>query len=518
MAASPVDTPAGGTALEVRVGREHQGRNLPGCLFSGHRDQEQVAFKAAGKGLDTGFQIEAPDHLAELLIRLMGTNVVGVADDAPFEQAPVPGKQYALLRSGDACQLIIAAAPVIECIETEQPQRLSQASQVGIQYEERLSERDRPHFAEVGDVEGFKDRIDADAVPGPETVAEGYGIPVGQYQVHLCMRNAEGFDQGLDRIPLLELYGHVLLLLTRGQKKIELFVKADDRSSGLFWIHHASKGSIFLLLFQPGGHMARNREAVRLENVWFERDGRPILENIRWCVGAGERWLLLGPNGSGKTTLLRLICGYSFPSRGRMCVLDHRFGYADLRELHKHIGWVHADLRAMIPEFMSALEVVHSGRRGSLVVYDEIAPREKQAAREIMDWIGTAHLAGRSFATLSTGERQRVLIARALSAEPDLLLLDEPCLGLDPLSREEFLASLERLYSSRKDLSVIYVTHHVEEITPKLENLLVLAGGRLMAAGEMRETLTARVISSLYGHACRLAFSEASRRYELSFI
>jgi iron complex transport system ATP-binding protein len=264
--------------------------------------------------------------------------------------------------------------------------------------------------------------------------------------------------------------------------------------------------------------MRGNREAVLLEDICFERDGRLILENINWRVQGGERWVLLGPNGSGKTTLLRLICGYGFPSRGRMCVLNHRFGKTDLRELHKHIGWVHADLRAMIPEFMTALEVVLSGRRGSLVIYNEAAAREQRAALEIMDWIGTAHLAARSFATLSTGERQRVLIARALSAEPGLLLLDEPCLGLDPLSREEFLGSLERLYATRKDLSVIYVTHHVEEITPAYEKLLVLAGGCLVAAGEMRKTLTAGVISGLYGHTCRLAYSEASRRYELSFL
>lgn len=264
--------------------------------------------------------------------------------------------------------------------------------------------------------------------------------------------------------------------------------------------------------------MTPNQEAVRLENVWFERDGRHILENISWRVGNGERWVLLGPNGSGKTTLLRLLSGYAFPSRGRMRVLDHLFGETDLRELHRHIGWVHSDLRAMIPEFMSALEVVLSGRRGSLVVYNEIAPGEKQAALKIMNWIGTAHLAGRRFATLSTGERQRVLIARALSAEPGLLLLDEPCLGLDPLAREEFLASLEQLYAARKDLSVIYVTHHVEEITPAYEKLLVLAGGRTVGAGEMRQTLNARVISGLYGHSCRLAYSEASRRYTLSFL
>jgi iron complex transport system ATP-binding protein len=264
--------------------------------------------------------------------------------------------------------------------------------------------------------------------------------------------------------------------------------------------------------------MTSHCEAVRLENVWFERNGRPLLEDISWCVASGERWVLLGPNGSGKTTLLRLICGYGFPSRGRMCVLNHRFGETDLRELHRHIGWVHSDLRAMIPEFMSALEVALSGRRGSLAVYDEIERTEKKAALEIMDWIGTAHLADRRFSTLSTGERQRVLIARALGAEPGLLLLDEPCLGLDPFSREEFLEFLEQLYAARRDLSVIYVTHHVEEITPTYDKLLVLKGGRRMAAGETRKTLTARVISSLYGHTCRLGYSEASRRYELSFL
>ena len=224
---------------------------------------------------------------------------------------------------------------------------------------------------------------------------------------------------------------------------------------------------------------------------------------------------LIGPNGGGKTTLLKLITGYVFPSSGRVAVLGREFGHTDLRELRARIGWVHYDLRNMIPEFMNSLEVVLAGEKGTLSFYAECTTAEKSRAEGNLKALRAEHLIRRRFATLSTGERQRVLIARALMSEPEMLLLDEPCIGLDPLSREEFLDSLQTLFVEKPKMTVITVTHHVEEITGAYEGVLILDGGRVLACGQRRQTLTGETISRLFGHRCALTFRGG--RYSLHF-
>jgi iron complex transport system ATP-binding protein len=261
--------------------------------------------------------------------------------------------------------------------------------------------------------------------------------------------------------------------------------------------------------------MAGRSLAVVLRDVWLEIQGEIILRDVSWEVRQGDRWVLLGPNGSGKTSLLRVICGYSFPSRGSVEVLNSRFGHADLRELRGRIGWVNYDLRALIPEFMTSLEVVLAGREGSIAFYGEAQASDRRQAVELLGHIRADHLVDRRFATLSTGERQRVLIARALMSEPEVLLLDEPCLGLDPGAREEFLESLAVLFTTRPDLTIITVTHHVEEITDEYGGLLVLNRGGVLACGERGATLTPQLVARLYGEHCALSFN--GKRYGLSF-
>jgi iron complex transport system ATP-binding protein len=262
--------------------------------------------------------------------------------------------------------------------------------------------------------------------------------------------------------------------------------------------------------------MQLHRElSVLLQDVWFQLRGIPILKGIDWEVEAGDRWVLLGPNGSGKTTLLKLITGYAYPSRGRVAVLGREFGHTDLRDLRTRIGWVHYDLRNMIPEFMNALEVVLAGEKGTLSFYEEYTPAEKRRALHSLKAVRAGQLIDRRFATLSTGERQRVLIARALMAEPEILLLDEPCMGLDPLSREEFLDSLHALFVAKPEMTVITVTHHVEEITQAYGGVMILDKGRVLARGGRRQTLRGETISRLFGHRCALTFRAG--RYSLHF-
>jgi iron complex transport system ATP-binding protein len=255
--------------------------------------------------------------------------------------------------------------------------------------------------------------------------------------------------------------------------------------------------------------------AASLLSVGLDIRGTPILRDISWNVGWGEKWVVLGRNGSGKTSLLRLLSGFGYPSRGTMEVLGGRFGRSDLHQMRRSIGWVNGDLASDFPGFMNCREVVLSGERGSIAMYESMNAQEVRRANESLDAIGAGHLAGRLFPTLSTGERQRVLIARALAAEPRLLLLDEPCIGLDPLAREDFLGSLAVLFRSRPELSVISVTHHVEEIIEGYERILLLADGIVVDRGGREQVLTGPGIRRVYGERCRIARRDG--RYAMYF-
>ncbi|HVO37796.1 MAG TPA: ATP-binding cassette domain-containing protein [Spirochaetia bacterium] len=261
--------------------------------------------------------------------------------------------------------------------------------------------------------------------------------------------------------------------------------------------------------------LADGKNALLLEEVGLDIDGNGILHDVSWRAARGEKWIVLGRNGSGKTSLVRLLSGFGFPSRGRMEVLGETLGRTDLHLLRRRVGWIHGDLAADIPSFMTALEVVVSGTEGSLVVYEHFAGGIETMALRMLESLGMEKFAGRRFFRLSTGERQRVLIARALAAGPELLLLDEPCQGLDPLAREEFLESLGRLLDSRRDLCVIFVTHHVDEIIEGFSRVLVLEAGRVLAEGPRDEVLRPAMVKRLFGERCRLHSRDG--RYFLSF-
>ena len=255
--------------------------------------------------------------------------------------------------------------------------------------------------------------------------------------------------------------------------------------------------------------------AASLRSVCLDIRGKRILSDITWQLGRGEKWVVLGLNGSGKTSLLRLLSGFGYPSRGRMEVLGEPFGHVDLRTLRKRIGWVHGDLASDFPGFMSGREVVMSGAEGSLALYDQMPREASLHAEEALAALGADELADRLFHTLSTGERQRVIIARALAAGPELLILDEPCLGLDPVARESFLESLQTLFLRRPELTVIGVTHHVEEIIEGYDRMMMLNGGRVAAQGPIRDVMAGPGLSRVYGPRCRI--DRTGGRYHMYF-
>ncbi|HUY28607.1 MAG TPA: ABC transporter ATP-binding protein [Candidatus Binataceae bacterium] len=242
---------------------------------------------------------------------------------------------------------------------------------------------------------------------------------------------------------------------------------------------------------------------IELKDLVVERDA-PILRGIDWRVERGQHWAILGANGSGKTSMLRALTGYLPPTRGSIRVLGETFGRADWRELRTRIGMVSSSINALMPEGETAIAAVISGKFAMIGYWGEVAARDRKAAAAILRRVEAGALAERPWQYLSQGERQRVLIGRALMAAPKLLILDEPCAGLDPVAREHFLQFVERMARRRGAPAMVLVTHHVEEIVPAFTHVIVLRRGRVLAAGERARVLTSRTLSAAFGAAVRL--------------
>ncbi len=251
----------------------------------------------------------------------------------------------------------------------------------------------------------------------------------------------------------------------------------------------------------------RKIPALELRDVSYVANRQKILDSINWTVQPGEHWAILGPNGSGKTTLLRIASGYLWPNAGGE-VYRNGETLTYLPELRKSIGWVTASLVNEIPSQERALNTVVSGKFaqiGYLGGYWGQASRYDYAcARRYLKELGCEHLREREFGTLSQGEQQRVLIARARMTQPYLIFLDEPCAGMDPGARESFLESLRKLGTQKKIPALIYVTHHIEEILPLFGKALVLCNGRVLHSGQTQNVLKSRVLRELYGASLSL--------------
>lgn len=253
----------------------------------------------------------------------------------------------------------------------------------------------------------------------------------------------------------------------------------------------------------------RNTDTLILSvaGLRVERGDAVILDGVDWRVARGQHWVVLGANGCGKTSLLKTLLGYLTPSAGEIELLGKRYGRHDWRELRPKIGLVSSALQASVPANESALDTVVSGRTAQLDLWETPTRAEAAAARRQLARAGAGGLAARAWGVLSQGERQRVLIARALMARPRLLILDEPCAGMDPAARARFLERVEVIARERGGPSLVLVTHHVEEITPAFTHVLLLKAGRVLAAGPREEVLgrgaSAR-LSETFGSRLRL--------------
>jgi iron complex transport system ATP-binding protein len=252
-------------------------------------------------------------------------------------------------------------------------------------------------------------------------------------------------------------------------------------------------------------------DILKVSGLRVVRGRTEILRGVDWRVRKGEHWVILGPNGGGKTSLLKSITGYLSPTSGEIALLGKAYGETDWRELRLELGIVTSALQASIPPAEVALETVVSGRYAQLDLWAHPTRAEAAEGRRLLKFVGGTHLAKREWLYLSQGERQRVLIARSLMARPKLLILDEPCAGLDPVAREEFLWFVEGLAKRRGGPALVLVTHHAEEIMPAFTHALLLRDGRVFASGPKAGVITTRRLSGVFG--ARISVLAARRRY-----
>jgi iron complex transport system ATP-binding protein len=235
------------------------------------------------------------------------------------------------------------------------------------------------------------------------------------------------------------------------------------------------------------------------------RGGKLLLDHVSVSIRAGEHWALLGPNGAGKSTLLQIMATYAHPTRGQVDILGYRLGRVDVFTLRPSIG--HVSPHHRVEPRRTVREVVLTGATGTIELVPQRPRRlpELERAAALTELMGLSGLADAPWRVLSQGERGRTLIARALMAQPRLLLLDEPAAGLDVAGREQLLASLGELRQQQPGLATVLVTHHLEELPASTTHALLLRRGQMLAAGPASEVLTTELASACFGYPVAIA-------------
>lgn len=269
------------------------------------------------------------------------------------------------------------------------------------------------------------------------------------------------------------------------------------------------KGMVYLLPVK----LKNSKPILSVAGLRIERNGTVILRNVDWRVEHGQHWVILGANGSGKTSLLSALTGYLMPTAGEISLLGEAYGRSDWRELRKKVGLVSSSVRQMMADDEPALETVASGKYAMIDFWGLVTHTEKKQALQLLRQVECEYLAERPWQVLSQGERQRVLIGRALMAKPRVLILDEPCAGLDPAARGHFLQFIQRLGRHKNSPTLIFVTHHVEEITQVFSHVLLLKNGGVLVAGKKGAVLNSKSLSNAFNAQMKL--ERAKKRYTL---
>ncbi|NBX70574.1 MAG: ABC transporter ATP-binding protein [Actinobacteria bacterium] len=246
---------------------------------------------------------------------------------------------------------------------------------------------------------------------------------------------------------------------------------------------------------------------ISLRDVTVMRGNNPILNNLTWQVSEGQRWVVMGANGAGKTTLMQICSGYLHPTLGSATILDTELGSTDVRELRTRIGISSAAISALMPPAETVLNTVLTAAHGVVGRWrEQYEDMDVARAHAMLRAWGLENMASRLIGTLSEGERKRVQIARALMADPELLLLDEPAAGLDVAGREDLVARLARLAADPQAPVIVLVTHHVEEIPPNFTDALLLSKGKLSAIGPVTEIISSTPMSRAFGAPLTVEF------------
>ena len=256
---------------------------------------------------------------------------------------------------------------------------------------------------------------------------------------------------------------------------------------------------------------------LQVENVTVVRDGKTILGPISWQVNENERWVILGPNGAGKSTLFALCSSQMHPTSGNLFILGSKLGAVDVFELRPRIGFMGSTLVNQFPEEERVLDVVLTAAYAMLGRWQEAYELwDESRAQGLLTTLGVRELAERRFSTLSDGEKKRTLIARALMADPEILLLDEPASGLDLGGREDLLKRFDALAIDPNSPATLMITHHIEEIPSGSTHALLLKSGGVIASGDIRSVITSENLSAAY--EMPISVSAANNRYSAKAI
>lgn len=248
---------------------------------------------------------------------------------------------------------------------------------------------------------------------------------------------------------------------------------------------------------------------ISLSDVTVVRGGKPILDHVTWSVEHGQRWVIMGPNGSGKTTLMQVCAGYMHPTSGTAQVLGYQIGQTNVSDLRGQIGISSAAIAALLPPTENVLDSVVTGAYGIAGRWRERYERvDFDRAESLIESWGLQHLARRTIGTLSEGERKRVLIARALMNDPELLILDEPSAGLDVAGREDLIARLAKLAADDYAPLLVLVTHHVEEIPPNFTHALLLSRGKVSTSGIVNDIIDSEPMSRAFETPLTVEFGD----------
>ena len=237
---------------------------------------------------------------------------------------------------------------------------------------------------------------------------------------------------------------------------------------------------------------------LKTENLGLKKGSKYILKDINWEIQSGDNWVLFGLNGCGKTTLLSILAGYQSGNEGYNCLFDEKVDKNNFLQLRKRIGFVSSSFFDRYLKKELVTDIVLAGKFGTLGIAGEIADEDIQKAKSLSRMLGIEKKMRYPYDCLSKGQQQRVLSARAMMNEPEILLLDEPCSGLDMIARETFLHNIQDL-AERNRMAIVYVTHHTEEILPFFNKAALMKDGELVEKGELEEVFSQEILEKFFG-------------------